>query len=395
MRKPLGLGLALCAAVATGCAAGSDTAAESTSAPAASSAVSSSITLPPASETPLPAGGACQPFLDKLTIEQKLAQLLTVGVTGTADALNVVDQYQVGGIFIGSGTEESLLSVPANMQQVKAAALEKSNVPLMVTIDEEGGRVSRFPDLLQPGPSAQDIAAAGNPQQSYEAALARANTLKSLGITVNFAPVVDVGTDNAAIGDRSYSDDPQVVVTYAEQYIRAMQAAQVGAVTKHFPGHGRASGDSHTGVVTTPPLDQLTGDLVPYAKLADLTGAVMVGHLVVPGLTDGKPASISPEAMQFLRAGSGYGGAPFDGVIFTDDLSGMAAITSQYSIEDAVEKALEAGADVALWISTDAVPSVLTQLESAVEANRLPLDQVDKSVVRVAKYKGVQLPQGC
>jgi beta-N-acetylhexosaminidase len=118
----------------------------------------------------------------------------------------------------------------------------------------------------------------------------------------------------------------------------------------------------------------------------------MVGHLDVPGLTAPNiPASISPQAMSLLRKGVGYHAASYNGPIFTDDLSGMAAITSRMGIEDAVAAALEAGADSALWISTTAVHSVLDRLEQEVSAGRLPLAQVDASVLRLAVYKGVPL----
>jgi beta-N-acetylhexosaminidase len=219
--------------------------------------------------------------------------------------------------------------------------------------------------------------------------------MKNLGITVDFAPDTDVSDEpqDAVIGDRSFSSDPNVVTQYAGAFIRAMHTAGVGTVMKHFPGHGHGSGDSHTGAVQTPPLAQLQNDdLVPFRNLIGSGAAVMVGHLDVPGLTAPNiPASISPQAMSLLRKGVGYHAASYNGPIFTDDLSGMAAITSRMGIEDAVAAALEAGADSALWISTTAVHSVLDRLEQEVSAGRLPLAQVDASVLRLAVYKGVPL----
>ena len=162
------------------------------------------------------------------------------------------------------------------------------------------------------------------------------------------------------------------------------------ATAKHFPGHGSGSGDSHTGAVSTPPLDELkTKDLLPFAALDDTGVGVMVGHLDVPGLTDpGVPASISPAAMALLRDGVGFGAQPFDGPIFTDDLSGMAAITARLGIVDAVEAALVAGADVALWLTTDQVPAVLDNLEDAVASGRLSAGEVDQAAATVARFKG-------
>lgn len=341
---------------------------------------------------PTTTGDCAARYLAQFSTREKLAQLLTVGVTGTDDALAVVRDHQVGGIFVGSWTDLSMLT-DGGLAQVAAAA----KVPLMVTTDEEGGRVSRLEDLIGTAPSARVTAQTMTPDEFYTATLDRARAMQDLGITVDFAPDIDVSSqpDDSVIGDRSFSDDPAVVTEYADAYIRAMHEVGLGTVLKHFPGHGSSTGDSHLGAVQVPPLSELsTRDLVPFRELIDTGSAVMVGHLDVPGLTTpGVPASISPEVMTLLREGSGYGAAPFDGVIFTDDLSGMAAITERLSIEQAVEAALVAGVDNALWISTDAVGQVLDQLEQAVAAGRLPMERVDASVLRMADYKRV--PRTC
>ncbi|MFR9750469.1 glycoside hydrolase family 3 N-terminal domain-containing protein [Nocardia sp. 004] len=381
MRKTSLLVLAVLTAVAAAC---------SSSGSSIEPAASDSATPAVASATPVTASArpdCTAEYLAQFTTREKLAQLLTVGITGAADATAVVRDEQVGGIFVGTWTDQALLG-SGEIRQVEQVA----KVPLMVTIDEEGGRVSRVSDLIGPAPSARVTAQTMSPQEYYDAVLVRARALRDLGVTVDFAPDIDVSSqpDDTVIGDRSYSDDPAVVVSYADAFIRAMRAAGVGTVLKHFPGHGSASGDSHTGAVRTPPLAQLqTVDLVPFRELIGSGAAVMVGHLDVPGLTTPDvPASISPAAMTLLRQGSGYGAAPFDGPIFTDDLGGMAAIADRMSIEDAVEAALLAGADNALWISTDAVPSVLDRLEQAVSSGRLPMAQVDASVLRMAAFKG-------
>ncbi|MFQ6393435.1 glycoside hydrolase family 3 N-terminal domain-containing protein [Nocardia sp. KC 131] len=383
MRKTPLVVLAVLAVVATSCSSG-DTATTATS-----RAETPGSTQAPGSAGPTtPVQRDCgAEYLAQFTPRQKLAQMLTVGVTGADDATNVVRTEQVGGIFVGGWTEPALLA-DDQIGQVAAAA----KVPLMVTIDEEGGRVSRVKDLIGVAPSARETAQTMTAEQFHDATLTRGKALKDLGVTVDFAPDVDVSSqpDDSVIGDRSFSDDPAVVTRYADAYISAMREVGVGTVMKHFPGHGSGSGDSHTGAVRTPPLDQLqTVDLVPFRGLINSGAAVMVGHLDVPGLTTaGVPASISPQAMSLLRDGSGYGAAPFSGVIFTDDLGGMAAITSRMSIEEAVEAALVAGADNALWITTDAVPQVLDRLEEAVSSGRLPADRVDASVLRIAHYKG-------
>lgn len=390
MRIRHAFALVLCAGLAAGCSSGNGTDTTATSAPSTSeSAASSTSTTWQAPPAPGPFGSAvCGPgFLKSLTERQKLAQLLTVGVTGTADALDVVKSEGIGGIFIGSWTDESMLADSEVAQVADASA-----VPLMVTIDEEGGRVSRVDQLFGPDPSAREVARTMTTDQAYEMALERGRQLRSVGITVNFAPDVDVSSqpDDSVIGDRSFSDDPEVVTRYADAYARGMRDAGILPVLKHFPGHGSASGDSHTGAVTTPPLDQLQDtDLVPFRNLVDTEVGVMLGHLSVPGLTsDGLPASLSPQAVELLRDGTGYDAPPFEGVIFTDDLSGMKAITDRFDIADAVEQALKSGVTSALWLTTDDVPRVLDHLEDAVAKGRLPQSQVDASVLAVARAKG-------
>ncbi|MCL2535470.1 MAG: glycoside hydrolase family 3 protein [Nocardiaceae bacterium] len=384
------LAVALCAGLAVGCSSGNDTGTATSESPTSPSSTSQSVSkTSTAPKAPSPFGSAvCGPaFLDSLTERQKLAQLLTVGVTDTADALHIVESEQIGGIFVGSWTDSAMLT-DGGITKVSDA----SSVPLMVTIDEEGGRVSRLGEQYGSDPSARQVAQTMTPEQTYEMARDRGRQLRALGVTVNFAPDVDVSSQpaDAVIGDRSFSDDPQVVTKYADAYARGMRDAGILPVLKHFPGHGSASGDSHTGAVTTPPLDQLqTKDLVPYRELVDTGVGVMLGHLSVPGLTtDNLPASLSPQAVSLLREGTGYGAPPFTGPIFTDDLSGMKAITDRFDIAQAVEQALASGVTVALWLTTDDVPRVLDHLEQAVASGKLPASQVDQSVLTVARAKG-------
>ncbi|ONM46634.1 glycoside hydrolase family 3 N-terminal domain-containing protein [Nocardia donostiensis] len=384
MRKTPFVLFAVLAAVTTACSGGGSPSTPGPEGPAGTAPRTSPVTTTMERD-------CSADYLAQLTLRQKLGQLLTVGVTGTDDALAVVRDHQVGGIFIGGWTDLSMLT-DGGLDQVKAAA----RLPLMVTIDEEGGRVSRVSELIGTAPSARATARAMTPDEFYDATLTRGKALQDLGVTVNFAPDVDVSSqpDNTVIGDRSFSADPAVVTEYADAYIRAMTEVGVGTVIKHFPGHGAGSGDSHLGAVRVPPLEQLRDrDLVPFRELVDSGAGVMVGHLDVPGLTDPEvPASISPAVMSLLREGRGYGAAPFSGPIFTDDLGGMAAITNRMSIEQAVEAALVAGADNALWISTEAVPRVLDRLEQAVADGRLPIADVDASVLRMAWFKGAPLP---
>ena len=321
-----------------------------------------------------------------MSTRDKLAQLLMVGVADAADARAVVATHRVGGIMIGSWTDLSMMGDP-----VREIAGSAQWLPLAVSVDEEGGRVSRLSSLIGTQPSPRVLAATRTPAEVHDIAMQRGQAMRGLGITVDFAPVVDVTTesDDEVIGDRSFGSDPAKVAEYAGAYAQGLRDAGVLPVLKHFPGHGHASGDSHEGGVVTPPLAELqAGDLIPYQTLTTQAPvAVMVGHMQVPGLTGSEPASLSPAAYGLLRSGE-YGGPPFGGLVFTDDLSSMGAINQRYGVAEAVLKSLQAGADVGLWVTTKEVPAVLDRLEKAVAAGELNVGAVDGSVLRVAAMKG-------
>jgi beta-N-acetylhexosaminidase len=348
------------------------------------------------SGSPAPPGCDTTSLLASMPTRDKLAQLLMVGVNDAADARAVVSSQHVGGLFIASWTNMSMLT-DGSLAEIAGSA---APLHLAVSVDEEGGRVERLSStsLLGKAPSARFLAQNESPDQVYQLALDRGRKMRKLGITVDFAPVVDVtdAPDDSVIGDRSFSDKPAVVTQFAGAYARGLRDAGVLPVLKHFPGHGHASGDSHATGVVTPPLDELQDvDLVPYRTLVTQGPVgVMIGHMQVPGLTQTDPASLSPATIALLRSGKGYGGPQFNGPVFTDDLSSMKAITDRYGVAEAVLKALRAGADTALWVSTTAVPEVLDRLESALADGELSMASIDASVRRMAAVKGFNLPCG-
>jgi beta-N-acetylhexosaminidase len=340
-------------------------------------------------DSPMPAAPAlpaCGDVLASMSVRDKLAQLLMGGVTGADDARAVVENQHVGGIMIGSWTDLSMMG--PQLADIAGAA---NPLPLAVSVDEEGGRVSRLASVIGSQPSPRVLSQTMTPDQVRGLAFQRGQAMRGLGVTIDFAPVVDTTTesDDEVIGDRSFGSDPQQVIDYAGAYAQGLRDAGVLPVLKHFPGHGHASGDSHEGGVVTPPLDELkTDDLIPYGVLTTQAPvAVMVGHMQVPGLTGTDPASLSPAAYGLLRSG-GYGGPGFGGLVYSDDLSSMGAINQRYSVPEAVLRALQAGADVALWVTTDEVPAVLDRLEKALSAGELSQARIDDSVLKLAIQKG-------
>ncbi|HEY2725108.1 MAG TPA: glycoside hydrolase family 3 N-terminal domain-containing protein [Pseudonocardiaceae bacterium] len=335
---------------------------------------------------PAPAPTGCDPLaaLQQIPLRRRLAQLVMVGVDpqGPAEAREVVATEQVGGIFIG-GDSTGLLTRGA-LDQVQ----EVAKVPVAVAVDDEGGRVQRLDTIAGSMPSARQMARTMTPRQVEDLARQRALALRAAGVSIDFAPVLDVSAqpDDAAIGDRSFSPDPQVVAQYAGAFAKGLREGGVLPVFKHFPGHGHAVGDSHKGTSTTPPLSELQhNDLLPYRTvLGQGPDAVMVGHLDVPGLTGGDPASISPPALALLRNDFGY-----QGLVFSDDLGAMAAITERLALPEAVRQSLAAGVDVALSTSAKSLGGVLDHLEQSVRSGTLPQRRVDEAAYRVLTAKGV------
>jgi len=340
---------------------------------------------------------SCSAVVAAMAPRARLAQRLMVGVDvsdprGTAETVRAT---QVGGVFLGGNATELLTDQAVRGVQAMA------RIPLMVAVDDEGGRVQRVDDLDGELPSARAMSAM-RPLQVRELARARARALVARGVTMNLAPVVDVGDQpaDAVIGDRSFGKDPRRVAQYAGNFARSQGEVGIVTVLKHFPGHGHADGDSHQGRVATPPLDELRKtDLEPYAALlgpggplaaaggAGRTG-VMVGHLDVPGLTDDLPSSLTPAVYALLR--EDY---RFDGLVLTDDLGAMKAVTGTFELPEAVETALAAGADMALWSSGGRVAPVLDRLDQALAAGRLDAVANDRAVARVLVTKGACSPR--
>jgi beta-N-acetylhexosaminidase len=342
--------------------------------------VTGTTTVVPAPVRPL----TCADVVAQLPLRRRLAQLVMVGLNPASpgDAVQLVRNEQVGGLFIGGDDTVSLHN--GDIANARAAGA----LPLFVAIDEEGGRVQRIPGPYGRLPSARTMAATMDTTQVRTLATSLGNELRGLGVNVDLAPDADVSDQpaNAVIGDRSFGNDPTVVTDYAGAFAAGLRAAGVLPVLKHFPGHGHAVGDSHTGTAIDPPLSSLLADdLVPYRTLPSAgRSAVMVGHMEVPGLTGGVPASLSPAAYQLLR--TTYN---FNGVAFTDDLGSMIAVTAHYSLSDSVLLALRSGADVALWTTDSQLPQVLDRLTAATASGELPMDRVNQAATRVLTAKGV------
>ncbi len=388
-RRRNGAGVVAAALVVGALAAGTVVLTGNTPTPAASSTPAPAPAQASAGGAPQPAGPPdCTGLVAGMDDRRKLAQRLMVGVDAADPdgAVSIVRDSQVGGIFIG-GNETALL------RGGKLAAVQRaSEIPLAVGVDDEGGRVQRIDEIAGDLPSAREMAQK-SPEQVTELARERARTLREIGVTWNLAPDVDVSDQPSkdVIGDRSFSDDPAVVTRYATAWAEGQEQGGVFGMLKHFPGHGRSSGDSHKGEVSVPPLAELEKtDLRPYEALVgpgrplDGRTGVMIGHLNVPGLTKDVPTSLEPATYELLR--DRY---RFDGVVMTDDLGAMKAITDRFGLAASTTKALAAGTDIALFSNVTAVGPLLDAAEKALSDKTIDPAENDRAVARVLAAKGL------
>lgn len=323
-------------------------------------------------------------------IGRRVTQMLMGGVSTESGegainaAIKSISKGQVGGVnFLGRNS-----GAYADNQLAQAVDAGGS-VPPFLAVDQEGGRVQRLIDITGYLPSAREMGATMTPAEVKKEARAIGKTMQELSLNMNLAPVVDVSDQpsTAVIGDRSFSDDPQKVAVFADAFADGLQQSDVIPVAKHFPGLGDGSGNTDFQAATTPSLNDLREkDLIPYETiLKNEPIAVMTTNANVPGLSSGKPASISAATYRLLR--EDYG---FNGVAITDSLS-AAAIQADRSLSLAVRQALIAGADIALWDSLGEAKQIRKNLVNAVKRGLLPEQQVNESVERILALKGVDL----
>jgi beta-N-acetylhexosaminidase len=250
----------------------------------------------------------------------------------------------------------------AQVAELSHAIREAAPRPQLVCVDQEGGRVQRFRDGYSALPALESFGRmyAADPiaalELAQEHAWLMASEIRASGVDLSFAPVVDLGRGNRAIGDRAFSGDPEIVAEFTRAYVRGMHTAGMAATLKHFPGHGSVLEDTHfDNAVDDRPLDEIRKlDLVPFvAGIEAKADAVMMAHVIYPQVAP-EPAGYSPRWIEeILRAELG-----FRGVVFSDDI-GMAAAFSAGGVKARIDAHLDAGCDVVLVCHPDLVEESL------------------------------------
>ncbi len=291
--------------------------------------------------------------------------MLVIGVAGTELTAQERDWLQhdaCAGVILFTRNFASRAQVAELSQAIREAAPR----PQLVCVDQEGGRVQRFREGYSALPPLEtfgrDYAAdrEGALQRAREHAWLMASEVRASGVDLSFAPVVDLGRGNLAIGNRAFSDDPAVVAAFTRAYVEGMHEAGMAATLKHFPGHGSVLEDTHfDDAVDDRPLEVIQAeDLVPFVAGIDAgADAVMLAHVVYPQVAP-EPAGYSPRWIKdILRRDMG-----FRGVVFSDDI-GMAAAHGVGGIKARVDAHLDAGCDVVLVCHPELVEESLAAVE--------------------------------
>ena len=316
-------------------------------------------------------------------------QLLSVGFDGQAapdDLRARIAASEVGGVMLFRPNIASAGQVAALVGALRGASPE--DLPLLVSIDQEGGLVMRLRGLATDWPPMLAVGSAGDPERTRQVGRALGEELAALGIGWDFAPVLDVHTNpaNPVIGNRAFGVTPEAVATHALAFWRGLRAAGVVGCGKHFPGHGDTRTDSHLELpVVAHDLARLRAvELAPFAAAANAgMEAFMTAHVLFPALDPDRPATLSRRILtEVLRGELG-----FEGVIVSDDL-GMKAVADRYSIEELAVGCVEAGADHLLV--REPVARQVAAHEALVRAAEARADfraRVEESAARVAALK--------
>lgn len=325
-----------------------------------------------------------------MTVSQKAGQVLLPfyqGLDHNAQAAAIERLHLAGSIVMADnvpGTPDGQVDasamgkVTADLQ--KATTADGRKWPGMIAVDQEGGLVSRLRAPLTEWPTPMSYGAAGSPSLASDAGRSLAGELAGLGFNVDFAPDADVtiGPTDPTIGSRSISGSPETVGQMSVGFSQGMLAAGVLPAIKHFPGHGSVTVDSHLDLPVQPaPTAQLeVRDWMPFkAGIAAGVPMVMTGHIAVPALEPGMPASVSKATYTVLRS------IGFKGVAVTDALN-MGAIQKQFPGGSAAPKALAAGAD--LLLMPPDIEAAHQAIVAAVENGSLAKERLDEAAQRVA-----------
>lgn len=329
-------------------------------------------------------------LIDQMTLEEKIGQLLIVGLESTEisdyDRLQIIDN-KVGGFIFFSRNIDDKAQVLTLLNSLKDSN-KNNKIPLFLSIDEEGGMVSRLSTIFYNLVDVAQLGKKNNDIFSFDYGEIQGLKLSNLGFNVNFAPVLDVNSNpnNPVIGRRAIDSSPSIVAQQGVALINGLQSSNIITTAKHFPGHGDTDVDSHLELPlvdkTYEELEEL--ELIPFKTAIDNgVDMVMVAHILYPQIEETYPSTMSKSIINdILREKLKYGG-----IVISDDMT-MGAIVDNYSIEEASLKFLQSGGDILLVCHGPENPSlVINRIKQAVVNDEISIEEIDEKLYRVLEVK--------
>jgi beta-N-acetylhexosaminidase len=330
--------------------------------------------------------------IEQLSLAEKIGQMFACGLHGTEpsqEIIDVIQNYHIGGIIYFRRNIDTAAQVGNLSHGLQKIAKQHSDIPLFISIDQEGGMVARIDREITLSPGNMALGATRDIEGVFEAAIISGKELRTMGINMNFAPCIDINNNplNPVIGVRSYGENAELVKEMGQAAIRGFQESGVSATVKHFPGHGDTDTDSHLGLPSInhdmQRLEEL--ELVPFqGAIEEGVDAIMTSHVVFPAIeSSGVPATLSHHVLTgLLRKKLGY-----KGLVVTDCLE-MSAISEGIGTDEGAVRAVEAGADLILISHTyERQTNAIKALIQAVESGRISEQRIHESVERILHLK--------
>lgn len=328
--------------------------------------------------------------ISNMSLDEKIGQLVISGFYGpTLDEsiLKLVKEDKISGVILFNRNvkdSSQLLSLNNSLKESN----KNNKLPLFISVDEEGGSVTRMPSDIKRLPTNKYIGSLNNKDLSYKVGEILGEQLSYFGFNMNFAPVLDINSNpnNPVIGNRSFGNNKDIVASLSTSTMKGIQSKNIISVVKHFPGHGDTSVDSHVNLpVVNYDINRLNSfEFVPFkTAIQNGANAVMVGHILLPKIDNKYPSSMSYEIVtNILRKDLG-----FDGLVVSDDMT-MGAITENYSIEEASVKSINAGVDLLLVCQKyENTENVLKALKEAVLNGTISKERLDNALYNIISTK--------
>lgn len=339
-----------------------------------------------------------------ISIDEKIGQMLNVGFRGlvapdTSTITKNIEKSHIGSVMLFDydvPADSALRNIqsPTQIQQLTAQLQQHAGPPLLIAIDQEGGRISRLKEKFgfPASVSAQYLGELNNLDSTRYYARQTAQTLRKAGINVNLAPVVDLNLNpqNPVIGglERSFSADARLVTRHAQAFIEEMHKQGILTTLKHFPGHGSSKEDSHKGIVDVTQTWQKE-ELTPYQNLIESGHAdiIMTAHIYNAKLDSTYPTTLSKPTISGLLRDS----LNFDGVVMSDDLQ-MGAIRKHYTLKETIKLTIQAGVDILSFANNSVFdPEIADKahriMKELIDEGEITEERINESYQRIMELK--------